>query len=190
MTYHGGESQSAGAAATAKLFGGSELFQRTYREGMGLVEEAASYLDGPGREQAKLLPRMAALAYAAESMRVTTRLMQVAAWLLVQKAVFEGEMTQEDAAQDKYRLGGQSVARSKPMSGSEDLPDELRALMEKSVRIYERIERLDTQLNEEPDVFEEDDEEMVRSPLAAQFDQVEAFFQETMDKGLVRWDRH
>ena len=68
----------------------SELFDHTFQEGMDLVEETAGYLDGGGRQESKLLSRNAALAYAAESMRLTTRLMQVASWLLVQRAVREG----------------------------------------------------------------------------------------------------
>ena len=60
---------------------------------MTLVEEAASYLDGPGREESRDLPRPAAVAYSTESMRLTTRLMQVASWLLLQRAVNEGELT-------------------------------------------------------------------------------------------------
>lgn len=188
MTYQGGDI-SSGAKATAKLFGGSEVFRRTYREGMDLVEEAAAYLDGEGREQAKHLPRMAALAYAAESMRVTTRLMQVAAWLLVQKAVHEGEMTPEEAAQEKYRLSGHSVARAKPLQGADLLPGGLRSLMEKSVRTFERIERLDRQLHEEPVAGDVRKEEEPGSPLAAQFAQVEAFFQETVERDLPGHER-
>jgi len=70
-------------------FARSELFERTFQEGMDLVEETAAYLDGGGRQESKRLDRNAALAYAAESMRLTTRLMQVASWLLVQRAVRE-----------------------------------------------------------------------------------------------------
>src|SRR5205807_10287746 len=81
------------------------LFDRTFDEGMSLVEETARYLDGPGREEARELPRNAALLYAGESMRVTTRLMQAASWLLIQRAVREGEMRPEDAAGERYRLG-------------------------------------------------------------------------------------
>ena len=65
-------------SARVRDFTASELFDRTFREGMELVEAAATYLDGPGRQQSKLLSRNAALAYAGESMRLTTRLMQVA----------------------------------------------------------------------------------------------------------------
>ena len=71
----------------------SGAFKDLFREGMTLVEEAAAYLDGPGRAESRALPRPAALAYSTESMRLTTRLMQVASWLLLQRAVNEGELT-------------------------------------------------------------------------------------------------
>jgi len=74
-------------AAVVLDFARSELFDRTFQEGMALVEETASYLDGPGRQESKSLERRLALGYAGESMRLTTRLMQVASWLLVQRAV-------------------------------------------------------------------------------------------------------
>ncbi|HQT54616.1 MAG TPA: DUF1465 family protein, partial [Phenylobacterium sp.] len=91
--------QPAGAwrADVIQDFARSELFDRTFQEGMDLVEETAGYLDGSGRQESKLLSRNAALAYAGESMRLTTRLMQVASWLLVQRAVREGDMPREGA---------------------------------------------------------------------------------------------
>jgi len=85
-------------------FAASELFDRTFQEGMELVEETAAYLDGSGRQDSKLLSRSAALAYAGESMRLTTRLMQVASWLLVQRAVREGDMAATEACQERYRI--------------------------------------------------------------------------------------
>src|ERR1700712_35819 len=85
-------------------FASSELFDRTFDEGMTLVEETAAYLDGAGRQDAKHLSRTGALAYAGESMRLTTRLMQVASWLLVQRAVKEGAMPASDACDERYRL--------------------------------------------------------------------------------------
>src|SRR6201999_1538562 len=107
-------------------FARSELFQRTFQEGMDLVEETASYLDGTGRQASKLLSRNAALAYAAESMRLTTRLMQVASWLLVQRAVREGDMRPDAACEDRYRLAAQEASRSP--ADDEGLPPELVAL--------------------------------------------------------------
>ena len=75
------------ASAEVLDFARSELFERTFREGMELVEETAAYLDGDGRQDSRLLSRAAALSYAGESMKLTTRLMQIASWLLVQRAV-------------------------------------------------------------------------------------------------------
>jgi hypothetical protein len=72
---------------------------------MALVEETASYLDGSGRLEAKKLERGAALVYATESMRLTTRLMQVASWLLLHRAVKEGEMTLAQANNEKSKTG-------------------------------------------------------------------------------------
>src|SRR3954447_21314240 len=106
-------SSPAWRATVIQDFARSELFERTFQEGMELVEETATYLDGGGRQESKLLSRNAALAYASESMRLTTRLMQVASWLLVQRAVREGDMPPEAACEDRYRLGGEDVARAK-----------------------------------------------------------------------------
>ena len=81
-------------------FAGSEMFDRLFKEGMSLVEEAATYLDGPGRTDSRKLNRELALVYAAESMEVTTRLMQAASWLVVQRAVREKDMKVDEAGDE------------------------------------------------------------------------------------------
>ena len=83
---------------------GSQAFAELFRDGMALVEETATYLDGPGRQQSKKLERGAALAYATESMRLTTRLMQLASWLLLHRAVKEGEMSLAQAGKEKSKV--------------------------------------------------------------------------------------
>lgn len=134
-------------AGVVLRFAGSELFDRTFAEGMALVEEAAEYLDGAGRQESKLLSRNGALAYAGESMKVTTRLMQVASWLLVQRAVRQGDMTPDEAAQPRYRLGGRAVAQAsglpEPTGAAEPLPQGLRDLADRAARLFERVLHLD-----------------------------------------------
>lgn len=125
-------------------FASSEMFARSFREGMDLVEETAAYLDGPGREESRDLSRNGALAYAGESMRLTTRLMQVASWLLVQRAVREGEMSVADACDDKYRLGKNRIR--KLGDGNEPMPDTLQDLISRADKVFERVQRLDEQL--------------------------------------------
>ena len=83
---------------------GSQAFSALFRDGMALVEETAAYLDGPGRQESKKLERAAALAYATESMRLTTRLMQLASWLLLHRAVKEGEMSLAQANKEKTKV--------------------------------------------------------------------------------------
>src|SRR5271166_300976 len=82
----------------------SRAFKDLFAEGMALVEKAAAYLDGPGRADSRALSRPAAIAYATESMRLTTRLMQVASWLLLQRAVNEGELTPNQALAERHRV--------------------------------------------------------------------------------------
>lgn len=132
------------AAADRRIldFACSEVFDRTFREGMVLVEETAAYLDGPGRAASKSLDRLSALAYAGESMRLTTRLMQVASWLLVQRAVREGEMKITQARDVKFRLSGREAIAGAP-NKSAHVPDGLTQLIARAGQLYERVRRLD-----------------------------------------------
>ena len=141
-------------SARALDFAKSELFERTFKEGMGMVDETAAYLDGPGRAASKRLSRAAALAYAGESMRLTTRLMQVASWLLVQRAVRDGEIQLAEAASDKYRLISREPQATPAFAGADDLPEALKTLIARGGAIYERVRRLDETMygdNAEPD---------------------------------------
>lgn len=150
-------------------FARSELFDRTFQEGMDLVEETAAYLDGSGRQESKSLSRNAALAYAGESMRLTTRLMQVASWLLVQRAVREGDMKPEAACEDRYRLSAEDVCRNSAQT-PEDLPAALLILLDRSERLYERVRHLDRRM------YVEDQEEEAPNPVLTQFDRLRTAF--------------
>jgi regulator of CtrA degradation len=125
----------------------SESFRTLFREGMALVEETAAYLDGEGREESRILARAAALAYATESMRLTTRLMQIASWLLIQRAANEGEMNQEQARLEKQKVklttGRSTVAAD--VFGS--LPERLRELVDRTERLQGRVLMLENQIN-------------------------------------------
>ena len=128
---------------TASTFTDGAMFDRTFDEGMALVEETARYLDGKGREEARVLPRKAAMLYAGESMRVTTRLMQAASWLLVQRAVRDGDMERTDAMTDRYRLGSREICLGSCAEDTAILPGELTDLLARSDSLYRRIARLD-----------------------------------------------
>jgi regulator of CtrA degradation len=108
-----------------------------------------AYLDGPGRAASKRLPRTVALAYAGESMRLTTRLMQVASWLMVQRALRDGEMTVDEACDGRYRFADRDPA-APTFVGATDLPEDLRSLMAQVAALYERVRRLDLDMYESP----------------------------------------
>lgn len=148
-------------------FARSELFDRTFREGMELVEETAAYLDGDGRRESKLLSRSTALAYAGESMKLTTRLMQIASWLLVQRAVREADMTADAACEPRYRLAERKL-ESEP--GNPELPIALVEYLVRADKLYDRVLHLDRRV-----YLDAPDEDAV-NPVQSQLDRLtEAF---------------
>lgn len=128
-------------------FTSSEQFEKVFKEGMSLVEETANYLDGPGRLDARVLERHGAIAYATESMRLTTRLMQLASWLLLQRAIGAGELTVEDAHKENHRISLSDIGKGHDLTGADTLPDSLKALVERSLALHGRIQKLDSMIN-------------------------------------------
>ena len=132
----------SGLVQFSEHLAGSSVFTALFREGMDLVEETAAYLDGDGRAEAKSLERSVSLTYATESMRLTTRLMQLASWLLLHRAVKEGEMTLVQANREKTKV---KLTAADP--GPEDmvakLPQQLQALIARSMSLQGRVRRLD-----------------------------------------------
>jgi len=134
---------AASRAGEIRDFARSELFERTFQDGMDLVEETAAYLDGDGRRESKLLSRAAALAYAAESMGLTTRLMQIASWLLVQRAVREGDMEPEAACDARYRMAERKAA-TEPSHA--ELPIALVEYVVRAEKLHDRVLYLDRRM--------------------------------------------
>ena len=123
-------------------FTASPQFMKLFREGMELVEETAEYLDGEGRAESKHLTPPASVAYTSESIRLTTRLTQIASWLLVRRAIAVGEITAAQAHTHRHRvtLSPQSAARPE---GYTELPAKFRSLIAESHRLHGRILRLE-----------------------------------------------
>ncbi len=124
----------------------SAAFGVLFREGMDLVEETAAYLDGDGRTEAKTLERSVSLTYATESMRLTTRLMQLASWLLLHRAVKEGEMTLNQANREKTKVK-LSAADPGPEDMIAKLPQQLQDLIARSMNLQSRVRRLDVTIH-------------------------------------------
>jgi regulator of CtrA degradation len=127
-------------------FARSDQFKTVFREGMALVEAAATYLDGDGRKEARKLRPPHSLAYATESMRLTTRLMLLASWLLIRRAVSEGELTPEQAIEEQRKIKLPVTGTDQPTRELGALPPRLRELIEQSVKLQARVIRLDQML--------------------------------------------
>ena len=174
-----GESGTGGPGTTESVtipfgerYAGSENFSAVFREGMALVEETASYLDGEGRRDAKALTPPASLAYATESMRLTTRLMQIASWLLIRRAVNDGEMTTQQAREEKTKVKLKAEQTLPSVEEFQQLPDRLKELIAASLNLNRRIVRLDQLLN----VSNGSETEQADHPLGQQFARLHAAF--------------
>ena len=126
----------------------SQNFSHLFRDGMKLVEDTAAYLDGPGRKESKLLDRATSLAYATESMRLTTRLMQLASWLLLHRAVNEGEMSLAQANKERMRI--KLPADERPEEATRALPARLGDLIARSKKLKDQVRRLDATIHAPP----------------------------------------
>ncbi|QQR39593.1 protease adaptor protein RcdA [Devosia rhizoryzae] len=118
-------------------------FDALYREGMALIESVAAYLDDQGRIESRVLPREAGFLYATESMRLTTRLMQLASWLLLQRAVNEGEISRENARSEKEKVKFSATPSERGGPGYDLLPETLRSFIDKGDRLFDRVMQLD-----------------------------------------------
>jgi regulator of CtrA degradation len=136
----------AGPVSFGERLANSQMFAALFRDGMALVEETAAYLDGPGRRDSKRLERTAALAYATESMRLTTRLMQLASWLLLHRAVKEGEMSLAQANKEKTKVK-LSAAEPNDETTIKLLPVPLQVLIGRSKELQLKIRRLDATIH-------------------------------------------
>jgi regulator of CtrA degradation len=152
-------------------FQGSEQFDKVFKEGMGLVEETANYLDGQGRVDSRVLDRPGTIAYATESMRLTTRLMQLASWLLLQRAVAAGELNDTEATREKSRVNLNDIGAGHDIPGADAMPDGLVDLINRSLRLHERIMVMDSMLNGNVEAAAANE-----NPVALQMDQLAKAF--------------
>ena len=149
----------------------SAAFGTLFREGMDLVEETAAYLDGAGRTEAKALDRSVSLTYATESMRLTTRLMQLASWLLLHRAVKEGEMTLNQANREKTKVK-LSAADPGAQDMIEKLPPQLQDLIVRSMALQTKVRRLDNTIHAPPA-----ERAAIGNPLVPQLNRLKAAFE-------------
>ena len=117
-----------------------KLIASLYTEAMVLADEARSYFDRQGREERDRLEPLLRVGFACESLKVTTRLMHVIAWLLTQRAVEAGELSRLEARRPARLLGEPPVSDEAVLAR---LPDAARTLVESSRELFARVQRLE-----------------------------------------------
>ena len=118
----------------------SRLIDSLYTEAMLLADEARSYFDDAGREERSALHPFARVGFACESLKVTTRIMHIVAWLLTQRAIESGEIPLPDGRRPERRLGH---AQDSDPAVVEQLPPAAQRLIGASSELYPRVKRLD-----------------------------------------------
>lgn len=116
------------------------LIDALYTDAMVIADEARAYFDESGRRERELLGPMERVSFSCESLKVTTRLMHIIAWLLTQRAVDAGEMAPRDALDPSRRLG---TPPHSDQAAVDALPLQARALIANSIDLYRRTARLD-----------------------------------------------
>ncbi len=133
-----------GAVAAPTLLRRS-LVESLYAEAMMLADDARDYFESAGMEHRPRLDPLVRIGYSCESLKTTTRLMHVIAWLLTQRAISAGEITEEEAGSHDRLLG--DAVPSDPAICAE-LPDPARLLIASSEQLYKRTLRLQEQFLE------------------------------------------
>lgn len=122
----------------------TKLVDSLYIEAMILADETRAYFDEPGRADRDALPPARRVTFSCESLKVTTRLMHVIAWLLTRRAIEAGELSVHQGREPARRLG---TAADSDESAIGILPAPARLLVEASLDLYGRIQRLDQEID-------------------------------------------
>jgi regulator of CtrA degradation len=126
--------------------GSVAFLSKTYDDAMALVIESRNYIAYRQALDERDLEPSIRLQISLETMRVTARLTQVMAWLLVQKAVEGGELTREQAMVEALALSGEAICLDTAAHELEGVPNGLKSLLDRSHALYLRISRLDNQI--------------------------------------------
>ena len=123
-----------------------KLLDALYTEAMVLADEARSYFESGQFVEDSDHDSNLAVAFSCESLKVTTRLMHCIAWLLNQKAIHSGELT-EGEVWNRDRALGYAPATDQPMV--DRFPHEARQIVMASEELFQRLQRLSAKLEQE-----------------------------------------
>ena len=132
--------QDSNEAPEAEVRITPRLVDSFYTEAMLLADEARSYFDDSGREDRVTLDPFVRVNFACESLKVTTRIMHIVAWLLTQRAIESGEIPYREGRRPERRLGHAQESDPEVVAR---LPEAAQRLVSASSDLYTRVKRLD-----------------------------------------------
>jgi regulator of CtrA degradation len=114
-----------------------KLVNALYTDAMLLADEARSYFDSDGRDDRSAMNPIDRVTFSCESLKVTTRLMHVVAWLLASRDVLAGKAD---------RANPLAAASPSEATSIASLPADAQMIIRASMDLYARIGRLESQL--------------------------------------------
>lgn len=121
-------------------------YNRTYDEAVDLMVEAKTYLSSVDVKERRKISATSGVRLSCEALRVTSRLTQVVAWLLMQRAVQEGELSVIEALSEPNRLSSADVCLNVAHCRDDVIPIALQSLLERSLHLYLRIAHIEAQI--------------------------------------------
>ncbi len=122
----------------------AKFINRTFDETMRLLEEARDYSMHDWKEDVCGLPNDESMRVTGERMRLTARLSEIMAWVMVHKAVADGEMTAKQAQSGQYHLSAHDICLADNRGSKPDsFPERLGGMLDRSRELYSRVIKMD-----------------------------------------------
>ncbi|RJT21113.1 DUF1465 family protein [Chakrabartia godavariana] len=121
----------------------AKVIDALYVEAMVLADDARAYFDTFSREERDRLGPVLRVAFSCESLKVTTRLMHVIAWLLAHRSQRPTGAAEAVDMRGPFRLGGPTETDPDALAA---LPEGARTRIAASLDLYARVARLEAEM--------------------------------------------
>ena len=115
------------------------LVESLYTQSLLLAEDVRDYFDEAGRVERASLAPLERVRLSCESLKITTRLMQIMGWLLTQRLVQAGKLDEVNVSKSQRRLGIGPLTEQQTFSS---MPVRARYLITMSITLHQQVERL------------------------------------------------
>lgn len=122
------------------------FLKKSYNEAVYLLTYSRDYFAAKGREDKLKLSREDSIAYTLAMSTITTQLSSVLSWLLMCRAVQEGEVKIEDLNNEDFKMPEFDLGLDDNSCFS-GLNDTIKEMLTRSSSLYNRIKRMENQIH-------------------------------------------